>query len=69
MNKRIREVFENGKAFIPFITGGDPDLETTERLIVEMAASGADMIETVSYTHLGWTGRWCICCTARCMAE
>ncbi len=45
MNKRIREVFENGKAFIPFITGGDPDLETTERLIVEMAASGADMIE------------------------
>ena len=30
---------------IPFITGGDPDLETTERLIVEMAASGADMIE------------------------
>lgn len=45
MNKRIREVFENGKAFIPFIIGGDPDLETIERLIVEMPASGADRIE------------------------
>jgi tryptophan synthase alpha chain len=31
--------------FIPFITAGDPDLKTTELLIVELAAAGADIIE------------------------
>lgn len=41
---RIQEVF-NKKAFIPFITAGDPDLETTEKLAVAMARSGADLIE------------------------
>lgn len=42
---RIKEAFAKGKAFIPFITCGDPDLETTERLVREMAARGADLIE------------------------
>lgn len=42
---RIQDAFTNGKAFIPFVTGGDPDLETTERLLYEMAAKGADLIE------------------------
>lgn len=42
---RIKEAFSNGKAFIAFITCGDPDLETTEALIREMAANGADLIE------------------------
>lgn len=42
---RIQEAFTKGKAFIPFITGGDPDLETTEQLIYEMAKRGADLIE------------------------
>ena len=28
---KIKEAFKNGKAFIPFITGGDPDLETTKK--------------------------------------
>jgi len=41
----ISKAFENKKAFIAFITGGDPDLETTERLIVAMATSGVDIIE------------------------
>ncbi len=41
----IKEVFSRGKAFIPFITAGDPDLETTEKLINAMAESGADLIE------------------------
>ncbi len=41
----IRKAFENGKAFIPFITCGDPDLETTEKIIREMAANGASLIE------------------------
>src|ERR1044072_2478693 len=36
---------EGRKAFIPYITAGDPDLETTARLIIELDRSGADIIE------------------------
>lgn len=42
---RIRQVFSKGKAFIPFITAGDPTLEITEQLVLEMAKAGADLIE------------------------
>lgn len=42
---RISDAFKNGKAFIPFITGGDPDLETTQKLILEIQKNGADIIE------------------------
>ncbi len=42
---KIADAFANGKAFIPFLTCGDPDLETTEQLIPAMAAAGADLIE------------------------
>ena len=42
---KITEAFKNRKAFIAFITGGDPDMETTERLIPVMAQAGADLIE------------------------
>ncbi|MDO4317637.1 MAG: tryptophan synthase subunit alpha [Lachnospiraceae bacterium] len=42
---RIAQAFQNGKAFIPFLTCGDPDLETTERLVSAMAEAGADLIE------------------------
>ncbi len=41
----IANAFKNGKAFIPFITCGDPDLQMTEQLVYEMEKSGADMIE------------------------
>jgi len=41
----IRSAFENGKAFIPFITCGDPDLETTGKIVRAMAENGADLIE------------------------
>lgn len=41
----IREAFKNGKAFIPFITCGDPDLETTIEVVKEMVAAGADLVE------------------------
>lgn len=41
----IKFAFANGKAFIPFITAGDPDLETTEKLLVAMGENGADIIE------------------------
>lgn len=42
---RIKTAFENGKAFIPFITCGDPDLQTTAAAVREMATNGADLIE------------------------
>jgi tryptophan synthase alpha chain len=42
---RTQRAFENGKAFIPFITAGDPNLATTEKLICAMAEAGADLIE------------------------
>ncbi|MDE6671747.1 MAG: tryptophan synthase subunit alpha [Ruminococcus sp.] len=41
----IRKAFGNGKAFIPFITCGDPDLETTGKVVREAVANGADLIE------------------------
>lgn len=41
----IRNAFMNGKAFIPFITCGDPDLETTEAAIRAAVKNGADLIE------------------------
>lgn len=36
---------EGRRGFIPFITACDPDLETTYQLLIELAASGADIIE------------------------
>ena len=44
MNK-LEQVFTNGKAFIPFITAGDPSIEITEQLVLAMADAGADLIE------------------------
>ncbi len=41
----ISKAFENGKAFIPFITCGDPDLKTTASAIRAMVENGADLIE------------------------
>lgn len=45
MNKRITESFTKGKAFIPFITCGDPSLEVTEQLVYALEEAGADLIE------------------------
>ena len=42
---KITDAFKNGKAFIPFVTGGDPNLETTEKILIEMEKRGADLIE------------------------
>lgn len=42
---KIKSAFENGKAFIPFITCGDPNLETTAKIVREAVANGADLIE------------------------
>ena len=42
---RISDAFKNGKAFIPFVTAGDPTLDVTEQIIIEMEKRGADIIE------------------------
>ena len=42
---RIREAFAHGKAFIPFITAGYPDLETTRQVVRAAQENGADLIE------------------------
>ncbi|MCH5265885.1 MAG: tryptophan synthase subunit alpha [Lachnospiraceae bacterium] len=44
MNK-ISQAFDGKKAFIPFITAGDPDLDTTRELLLAMQEAGADLIE------------------------
>ena len=41
----IEKVFSHGKAFIPFITCGDPSLEITEQLVLAMERAGADLVE------------------------
>ncbi len=42
---RINKAFQSGKAFIGFLTAGDPNLQKTEEYILEMARAGADLIE------------------------
>ncbi|MDR2583819.1 MAG: tryptophan synthase subunit alpha [Fibromonadaceae bacterium] len=42
---KIQNAFKKGKAFIAFLTAGDPDLQTTEELVFEMGKSGADIVE------------------------
>lgn len=44
MNK-INKAFAGGKAFIPFLTCGDPNLDITEQLVYAMESAGADLIE------------------------
>lgn len=44
-NPRIKAAFQDGKAFIPFVTCGDPNLETTKKIIAELADAGAAIIE------------------------
>ena len=41
----IKKAFEQGKAFVAFITCGDPDLETTAAAVRAAVANGADLIE------------------------
>jgi hypothetical protein len=42
---KIEQAFRNGKAFISFLTAGDPSMDVTGQLIVSMAEAGADIIE------------------------
>ena len=45
MIRTVKDAFSSGKAFIAFITAGDPDLGKTEEYILEMERAGADLIE------------------------
>src|SRR5947209_10962926 len=46
IREKFGELKRSGRGgFIPFITAGDPDLATTERLLIELAKAGADIIE------------------------
>ena len=42
---KIAEAFQNKKAFIGFLTAGDPSLECTEKFIIKMEEAGAALIE------------------------
>ena len=42
---KIKNAFASGKAFVAFLTAGDPDLKKTEEYILAMAVAGADLIE------------------------
>ena len=42
---KISDAFKNGKAFIGFVTAGDPDLETSEKIMLKMVEAGCDLIE------------------------
>lgn len=42
---KIADAFKEGKAFIPFVTVGDPDLETTAKVVHALVDAGADLIE------------------------
>ena len=47
VNNKIHKAFEkgNGKAFIAFLTAGDPDADSTVKYVLEMEKAGADLIE------------------------
>ena len=42
---RIQNAFKNEKAFIGFVTGGDPSIEKTKEFVLEMIKAGADLVE------------------------
>ena len=48
--RSIKDAFAKGKAFIPFITCGDPDLESTKKLVKSMVENG----ETSTEERVGW---------------
>ena len=42
---KLKDVFQNHKAFIPFVTAGDPNADETVAQVVALAANGADIVE------------------------
>jgi tryptophan synthase, alpha subunit len=42
---KLSEAFGHGKAFVAFVTCGDPDMDTTFSVVRELEAAGADVVE------------------------
>ena len=56
---KIKDAFNNKKAFIPFITGGDPSIDVTKELLLAMQEAGADLIEIgIPFSDPIAEGRW-----------
>ena len=45
MNKQIEKAFSNGKAFIMFVTSGDPDLETTQEIVYALDKAECSLVK------------------------
>lgn len=46
ISKKFEELKrEDRKGFIPFVSAGDPDIETSRRIVLALADNGADLIE------------------------
>ena len=43
--KQIEKAFSNGKAFIVFVTSGDPDLETTQEIVYALDKAGCSLVK------------------------
>lgn len=56
---KIKNAFQNGKAFIAFLTAGDPSADKTVEYILDMEEAGADLVEIgipVFRSHCGGRG-------------
>lgn len=56
---KIKNAFQNGKAFIAFLTAGDPSADKTVEYILDMEEAGADLVEIgipFSDPHCGGRG-------------
>ena len=54
---KVTEAFSNSKAFIPFLTAGDPNIEKTENYILELEKAGADLTESHNPLNHGTDNR------------
>ena len=53
VDKKFFELKNNKKlALMPFIMAGDPNIGITSEILLKLQENGADLIESVSYTHL-----------------
>ena len=59
MNKGIEKAFSEGKAFIGFITSGDPDLETTEKIVYAMDHAGCDFMTYANVVYSYGIEKFC----------